>query len=122
MILVTGATGRLGAALVHCLRKRSLPFAGVSGPNTRSEDSSIRFSADLADRGDVERVFGEIRPTAVIHAAALTDLDKCESNPAMAWSANTTSADNVAGVCAARGARLILISTDGVFEGRTGNY
>jgi dTDP-4-dehydrorhamnose reductase len=67
------------------------------------------------DVRDADAVRAAVRPDdVVVHAAAMTDVDGCERDPAAAEAANARGSANVAGT----GARVILLSTDYVFDGR----
>jgi dTDP-4-dehydrorhamnose reductase len=71
-----------------------------------------RAGLDVCDAGAVRAA---VRPNdVVVHAAAMTDVDGCERDPAAAHAANAGGSANVA----ATGARVILLSTDYVFDGR----
>jgi dTDP-4-dehydrorhamnose reductase len=96
-ILVTGAGGQVGTAL-----RDRLPGA------TFLE----RADLDVADPAAVRAVIRA--DDVVIHTAAMTDVDGCERDPAAAFAVNAAGAANVAAV----GARVILLSTDYVFDGR----
>ena len=117
-ILVTGATGLLGRQLVEVLSKKYevIPtyHAGAMRPD------SVRM--DIVDRDMVFRVIGEMRPWAVVHSAAETDVDKCETNKEWAWSVNVGGTSIIAEGCVKVGAKLIYISTDYVFDGARGLY
>ena len=72
---------------------------------------------DITDGdGFTERLMAE-RPDVVIHCAAMTKVDDCESNEALAYRLNEEGSRNVALACKVTGARLIAISTDYVFSG-----
>jgi len=74
--------------------------------------------ADLTDRGRLNGFFDGLRPAVIFNCAAYTDVDACESNRDQAFAVNAEGAGNVAEVAAARGALLIHVSTDFVFDGR----
>jgi dTDP-4-dehydrorhamnose reductase len=104
-ILVTGAAGMLGHDLVPVL-SRAHQVKGVD-----LED------LDITDRSAAAGFIQAERPEVVIHAAAYTDVDAAESDPAKATAVNSRGAENVASACREVGARMILISTDYVFDG-----
>jgi dTDP-4-dehydrorhamnose reductase len=101
-LLVTGAAGMLGRTL---LRR----WPGALG--------SDRRTLDLRDTRAVDVAIATLRPRAVVHCAALTAVDRCESEVEAAFAANALASANLAGACARHGARLIAISTDYVFDG-----
>ena len=105
-IIVTGATGLVGRALVaHC---------SGHGDEVLGYD---RQSLDISDPVAVESTVMDQRPDAVINCAAWTDVDACESNAAKARQANGDGPENLARAARQSNAVLITISTDYVFDG-----
>jgi len=105
-ILVTGAAGLVGRALVeHC---------SASGDEVLGYD---RSGLDITDARSVEDLIVAQRPEAVINCAAWTDVDGCESNPEKARLANAVGPENLARACHQANAVLVTISTDYVFDG-----
>jgi dTDP-4-dehydrorhamnose reductase len=111
-ILITGANGLVGRALVeHC---------SASGDEVFAYDHK---ALDIADAKAVESTITARRPDAVVNCAAWTDVDGCESNPAKAEQVNSLGPENLARASQNAGALLITISTDYVFDGdKTGFY
>ena len=105
-VLVTGAAGQLGQDLVEELIARGLDAVGID-----------RAEADITDAAQVAYVIANIRPDAVIHAAAYTAVDQAESDRALAYAINVTGTENVARACAAVGAAMVYLSSDYVFPG-----
>ena len=104
-IVVTGAQGQLGRDLV--------PFLA-------GQWRVVGVDIDQLDIRDGEAVTAFLReeaPTHVVHAAAFTDVDRCESDHEIAFAVNSDGARHVARACREIGARLIHISTDYVFDG-----
>lgn len=114
--LVTGAGGQVGSFLVRLLAEAG---ADVYGLGARA-GSNVDEVVDIRDPAAVERAVAEARPDAIIHAAAYTDVDGCERDPARAMAVNADGSGNVAAAAATAGARLIAISTDFVFAGDGG--
>ena len=104
-IVVTGATGMLGTALLPCLQGEH----DVVGVNSRD--------FDISQRPAVQMAFRDLRPDFVYHLAAFTNVDGCETNPQKAMGVNAQGTQNVALACADVGAALLYISTDYVFDG-----
>jgi len=77
---------------------------------------------DVADANEVLKVLSGVKPDVVIHAAAETNVDKCEINKELAWKVNAEGTRNIAQVCAETGAKLMYISTDYIFDGEKGLY
>lgn len=112
-VAVTGATGRLGRALVEALE--DAPFAGPSGPIAWSRPA---LDLDTLTEAVAGALLDRDRPELVIHAAAWTDVDGCARDPELAQRRNAEATDHLARACAAREVALALISTNEVFDGR----
>ena len=120
-VAVTGANGLLGADAVAQLRGHEVLALGRG--SSRLPPGSARWIAcDLGDGRSVEAALRELRPDAVLHAGAATDVDGCERDPEAAWRVNVGGTEQVARACAAVGARLVAVSTDYVFDGEAGPY
>ena len=104
-ILLTGKNGQVGWELARTL----LPLGRVHafGHN----------ELDLADVAAVRRRLDEVRPDAIVNAAAYTAVDKAESEPEQANAVNAAAPALLAQEAARRGALLIHYSTDYVFDG-----
>jgi dTDP-4-dehydrorhamnose reductase len=70
---------------------------------------------DLLGPGAVEHVVERSRPDWVVHCAAMTNVDDCETNPDLAWKVNSDLVRRVVRVAGKSGARLLYVSTDSVF-------
>lgn len=109
-VAVTGAGGRLGSALIAALA--DAPFSGPAGPIAWGRDAfDLDAPAGVAARLDRDR------PEVVVHAAAWTDVDGCALDPDLALRRNGAATGVLAAACAARGADLLVISTNEVFDG-----
>lgn len=105
-ILVTGAEGMLGKAVVRRL---------AADHDVRGVDL---VDGDLADPQAAAGLVASADPEWIIHCAAWTDVDGAESRPDEAMRANGGATANLAGLVRASGAGLTCISTDYVFDGR----
>ena len=88
------------------IHQREVSLAGTEGVPVQLE------SVDA-----ISRSLDEIEPGAVVHAAALTNVEQCELNPNQARHVNVVLAENVAAACARAGVQLVHISTDHLFAG-----
>ena len=78
--------------------------------------------ADITDEAAIDAVVARVAPETVVHCAAMTAVDKCETERELAFRVNARGTANVAAACNRHGARLIAISTDYVFDGDGGPY
>jgi dTDP-4-dehydrorhamnose reductase len=104
-VLILGATGLLGQALVG-------EWTGDEVLAMGSRDVDIR------DPAKVREMIGNGRPNWIVLAAAYTDVDGCESHREVAFSVNRDGAVNVAEAARQAGAKLIFLSSDYVFDGK----
>jgi len=103
-ILITGAGGQLGTELSRVLAHHQL----------------VEFdhhTLDIGVRPGVMAAIARTRPDVVVHTAALTNVDACETDPAEAWRINAGGTRWVAEAAHRLGAHLVYISTDYVFDG-----
>jgi len=103
-IMITGGRGMLARTLLQELAGHELVPVDMQ-------------EADITDAASVAALFDRVRPEAVIHCAALTQVDDCEAKRELAFRVNADGAGNVAAACRQFGARMIAISTDYVFAG-----
>jgi dTDP-4-dehydrorhamnose reductase len=113
-ILVTGANGQLGTEIRRAARRAAdrFIFSDIS-----SLPGSDTLYLDITDKTAVSLVCESEKVDVVINCAAYVDVEKAESDMAMASLLNEEGPANLAAVCAKRGALLIHISTDYVFGG-----
>jgi dTDP-4-dehydrorhamnose reductase len=105
-LLITGAAGQLGQALV--------PAASRQGFQVIATDVT---DLDITDVQVVWRELNRLRPDIVINAAAATQVDALESDPDRAIKINSIGPRNMAVACRRLGLKLIHLSTDYVFDG-----
>lgn len=103
-VLLTGGKGMLGRTL--CSELREFEMIPTDLPE-----------ADITDAAGFDAACRAHSPDVVIHCAAMTAVDKCETEKELAWKLNAVGSSNVAAACHRQGIRLIAISTDYVFSG-----
>ena len=103
-VLILGATGLLGRALVREWNDDEVVAMG-------SRDVDIR------DAAKIEVIVRDVRPDWIVLAAAYTDVDGCESHRELAFSVNRDGAVTVAQTARKADARLLFLSSDYVFDG-----
>ena len=123
-VLVTGSNGLLGQKLVALLRQQ----AGVAVVATSRGANKLAglypdlhfVALDVTDAAQVRQAMAQERPTHVIHAAAMTNVDECELNQAACWEQNVTAVGHLVLACAETGTHLTHLSTDFIFSGEAG--
>ncbi len=116
--LVIGASGQVGGALLRLLRDRGDPVVGTY----HSRPVPGLQPLDVTDAAAADRLVRDERPTVVFLPAALTAVDYCETHRDEAWRSNVDAPATVARAAATAGAKLVLFSTEYVFDGHAGPY
>ena len=117
-ILVTGFTGQLGYDVARECIKRGYEVIG-SGAEASSECEVPYRQMDITQADEVGRILEEIKPDAVVHCAAWTDVDGAEKaeNREKVMAVNAYGTENIAKAVSAICAKMIYISSDYVFNG-----
>jgi dTDP-4-dehydrorhamnose reductase len=122
-VLVTGGTGLLGVALQRSAPQDIQGFS-IYFPE-RSLPVTLPFAvraADVSDRMQMQSVFEWAKPEVVVHAAAIGSVDFAERNRAETKKVNVGGTEIVVELCQIFKSRLIYISSNAVFDGRTPFY
>lgn len=107
--LITGANGQLGQELQKLLTERELDFVALSSQEL-----------DITNRAAVFATFETVQPDVVFHAAAYTKVDLAEDEGREAnWQVNANGTKNVADAAKLVQAKLVAVSTDYVFDGKS---
>jgi len=124
-ILVTGSNGLLGQKLTENIlsSKRHHLIATAKGPNRFPVHEGYLYAEmDVLDPESIQSVLEKYRPDAVIHTAAMTNVDTCQSEPKLAYQLNVESVKSLVRACEALNIKLIHLSTDFIFDGADGPY
>lgn len=125
-ILITGANGLLGQKLIELLGHdpAKLVLATGQGPCRilHLSDNCRYQTLDISQMEEVQKVVNEFQPQAVIHAAALTNVDECELNPEKCQLLNVTATNFVLRASETVNALFVHLSTDFIFDGDHGPY
>ena len=111
-VIITGNTGMLARAFVQVAQ----PFYEVVGVARRESPGGI--VCDLSKEEQVDGFFEKHHPAFVVHAAAYSDVDGCERNPAAAYESNAQATKFLSKACEKHRIPWIYVSTDYVFDGR----
>jgi dTDP-4-dehydrorhamnose reductase len=111
-LLVVGARGFLGTFVAGAGGAR---YEVVRADRSAGPETDVVM--DVADEASVRAAMDAVRPDAVVLLAAISDIDKCEREPALAEAVNLRGAEYVANACARSGTRLLFTSTGAIFDG-----
>ncbi len=125
-ILITGSNGLLGQKLAELLLTQ--PDVEILA-TSRGENKlaailpQVPFaSMDVTDKAQVEEVVSQFLPTHIIHTAAMTNVDQCETDREGALLLNRDAVQYLVDVCEKYNVHLIHVSTDFIFDGEDGPY
>ena len=124
-ILITGANGLLGQKLVSLLSKQQDVhlLATARGECRFYVPENVTYqSLDITDAGACVQLFGEFEPDALIHAAAMTQVDACEDEREQCDLINITGVSNLIQAIGNRNTHFVHISTDFIYEGDEEEY
>src|SRR5687768_13655171 len=106
-ILILGSNGMLGSDIIKVAKERGLNYF-----------KATRKDADITQPAEVAALLAKVAPTAVINCTAMHDVPRCEKEPSLAMQINCDAVFYLSKLCAVRGAKLLTVSTDYVFDGK----
>lgn len=124
-ILICGANGLLGQRLSLMLcTQNDYEVLNTSVERSYVYDNKLfdYNQLDITNRSDVKSLISSFQPNVILNAAAVTNVDWCESHREETWKVNVTAVENLAEASRKVGAQLIHVSTDYVFDGKNGPY
>ncbi len=124
-ILITGTNGLLGQHLIRLFQndKRWQIVAAARGENRlKNKEGYLYRSIDICEDRSVKKLFDEVKPAVVIHAAAMTQVDDCEKDKDRCWKTNVRATQYLIEAARRQRAFFVLISTDFIFDGGDGPY
>jgi dTDP-4-dehydrorhamnose reductase len=123
-ILLTGANGLVGQKTAEIFSHETENELLLTDLAPAAEiQSRFNYTAlDITRKEDVKRLVKEYAPDVIINAAAYTNVDGCETERELSWRVNVDAVKNLIIASRINTSKLIHISTDYVFDGKTGNY
>jgi dTDP-4-dehydrorhamnose reductase len=115
--LITGASGLLGQALCRHLVGGSREVTAVRHERAIDVPGVRELAVALDDEDAIDDAIDRESPDVVVHAAGLTNVDRCELDEDAAASIHVEATARLAGAAAAKGAAFVLISTDHLWDG-----
>ncbi|MEG1776520.1 MAG: sugar nucleotide-binding protein [Clostridia bacterium] len=107
--LITGASGFLSSRIIDTLANQITFIAPTHA------------QLEITNAKSCSLFLNEYQPAVVVHAAAISQIDECERDPARSMLVNVRGAENLARACTACGAKLLFCSTDQVYSGCGGD-
>lgn len=123
-ILLTGANGLVGqkTAEIFSHETEDTLFLSDIGPKAEDQGKSNYIPLDITHKEEVKQAVKKYAPYVIINTAAYTNVDGCETERELSWKVNVDAVKNLIIACRINSSKLIHISTDYVFDGKTGNY
>ena len=115
--IVTGSSGFVGSAIFLYLRRKGYDVLGVS----RSASSTTTHILDLSDRNGAHDFLAQVKPDHVIHCAALPNVNYCETHEKESFALNVDLTRNLCDALDSS-CTITFLSTDYVYDGRSGSY
>ena len=121
-ILVTGSNGLLGQKLVSLLQKdKQIHLIATARQASVLPIKKGEFlTLDITNNIDVENVISSTLPDVIINTAAMTQVDQCETERELCWTANVKSMEHLIASCTKHNIHLVHVSTDFIFDGTHG--
>lgn len=125
-ILITGSNGLLGQKITEIFsrsKKYGILNTSVEEKSFLSNIDTFHYrQLDITKRSSVMKLIDDFLPEVIINTAAVTNVDLCETERALAWRINVTGVENLTYAAKMVGAKIIHFSTDYVFDGKNGPY
>jgi dTDP-4-dehydrorhamnose reductase len=124
-VLITGSNGLLGQKLVQLLsQEKSIELiASARGANRLPATSDYQYvSLDITQEAEVNQVFETFQPNMIIHTAAMTNVDTCETDPTGCELLNVTAVKYLISASEKYDTFFCHLSTDFIFDGANGPY
>lgn len=118
--MVTGASGLLGHKVAQLALEKGHEVYSICKEHPTNFGTPIKL--DLTNQNEISKLITKLKPEAIIHTAAYTDVDGCETNQALAWKINAEATKHIAIASNCINSHLTYVSTDYVFDGEKGLY
>jgi dTDP-4-dehydrorhamnose reductase len=120
-LFITGASGFLGWHLCQ-IAKQEWEVYGTYFSHSLEIPGIKMLKVDLTDFPELKQIFDAVQPAAVIHTAAISQPNFCQTHPDESYAINVTASCNIAGLCADSSISCAFTSTDLVFDGLNAPY
>lgn len=121
-VIITGSNGFVAGSVIAQSPKHWEIHGIARTEQQGSQNNVIYHQFDLLDFEKMETLVLEIKPDAIIHTAAMANIDVCETNHLSTEAVNVGITTLLARLCKTNEIKLVFCSTDTVFDGKKGNY
>jgi len=123
-LLITGSNGLLGQKLLATLNKDANELFGfdLADQSYTPLIPHRYFKVDLIDRKQTTTAIQNINPEIIIHTAAMTGVDQCETERENCWKINVSATADLIKTAEKINSKFIFISSDYIFDGKNGPY
>ena len=118
-LFITGVSGQVGSEVLRLSEHKNY---GIYFSNVPRFPHENLLKVDIRDRDHVFNVVKKIDPDWIIHCAASTKVDWCETNKDQATEINIDGTKNLVDASKEVNSKFLFVSTDYVFDGNKGNY
>jgi len=123
--LVVGSNGLLGQKVTEFLVRGSahkVTMCSVEPVPVVHLNSAHYVQVDITSKKDVKKVVHAVEPDVIINCAAMTNVDACEKEREFAWKINTEGVEHLIEAARKNNSKIFHISTDYIFDGKSGPY
>jgi len=121
-ILIIGGSGQVGSNLIKSFSKSEHQSNfQVSATYNQHKTEGLDF-LDITDKNSIRKIFEKHKPNIVIQTSALTYVEQCEEDKELANKINVIGIQNVVDLCKEFNSKMVYISTDYVFDGKSGPF
>ena len=122
-VLITGGTGLLGKALIEAGERTGDILATYVGDYDLPDRTGVKYSKmDIRDTEGFAALFQDFKPDAVVHTASIGSPDFAEKNKALTYEINVRGTAQIAALCLKHNAKMIYISSNGIYDGEEAPY
>jgi dTDP-4-dehydrorhamnose reductase len=124
-LLIVGANGLLGQKVLELFVRGSsaaITAASIEPEPVRPLQSVPYHVVDITSKKDVRQSVAACAPTVIVNCAAMTNVDACETEREAAWKVNVSGVENLVEAAKRFNASMVHVSSDYVFDGKSGPY
>jgi dTDP-4-dehydrorhamnose reductase len=124
-VLVVGSNGLLGQKVAELLIRGTnyeITLGSIEPNPVRSLVSAEYVQVDITSRKEIRDLVSSCSPDVIINCAAMTNVDACETERELAWKINVGGVEHLAEAARKNAIHLVHVSSDYVFDGKSGPY